>query len=890
MPDKIRIYIPEENHVVNFNEDTPEDFIKKYMDEKHSGKKYYGIWDEPTSESTLKFKKDKIARPTLEGATTRFGKSMEILSAPNYAMAQAVDALIKGEPVYEKAMRGLTLQEPRVFGDVVADVMEREQPRFQFEHPTASALLQTTLGLGGDILADPLTYVGAAQSKLAKNPLVKRAGKLISKKVGGAAIQNELIVDASRLFTQKVGSEAHKKAYDIFRKYEVMSQSRTYKYISEASKLDKEIIKLAKETGEDAGVLRRKIIRSVEKRAKVGNTTIDDIVSSIKEKNINQIRREQSLGIPIKELEGEVDYFVHAITPEGKKWLGKRGGKEFRGIRRKMTDKHASLLQRKYGNMSVAEANDMMRKRGFKGDFFLTDPARAQAIRDVRHATAVTGAEFFDEMGREFGHKVGVPGTENMVPVSVGRLRGKVFEPEVAAVIDTYDKKFINPKEVNTVLRLYDNVQNWWKSWTLGIFPQYHTRNAMGNVWNNFLAGVNSPIPYKIALDLQAGKNVTIKTMLGDMDSRMVMELAADRGIFGKGFYGGDIPRAVDDSLIRGSWLSPGSGNRLVKTGMKVGRAIEENARLAHFVDRIIKGYSPDEAAKSVKKFLFDYTELTAFEQNVMKRIFPFYSWTRKNLPLQMEMWARNPGKQMIPVKLKHEVERLSEKDSPPPEANVTEFLRGDYAVRVSGRTKEGKFKYAPIAGYLPWGDVARFVNEPAQNIGYMISPLLKEPYQQVVNKDLYFNKPITTPGLKQGLIIPGRGEEFTRFLGVKLSPRATHILRNIRLFSTIHRANPFQVFGSTRMGTNEIGTGQKLAQYILGIRNYEVDEVKGLVRGLREEGKKIDNLRTELNILGYELSRAKDKTHIKDIEDRIKLITEAIERTATEEVPKHIR
>ena len=44
-----------------------------------------------------------------------------------------------------------------------------------------------------------------------------------------------------------------------------------------------------------------------------------------------------------------------------------------------------------------------------------------------------------------------------------------------------------------------------------------------------------------------------------------------------------------------------------------------------------------------LKKFLFDYMDLTAFERKVMKRVFPFYTWLRKNIPLQISMLLKSP-------------------------------------------------------------------------------------------------------------------------------------------------------------------------------------------------------------------------------------------------------
>jgi hypothetical protein len=72
-----------------------------------------------------------------------------------------------------------------------------------------------------------------------------------------------------------------------------------------------------------------------------------------------------------------------------------------------------------------------------------------------------------------------------------------------------------------------------------------------------------------------------------------------------------------------------------------------------------------------VKKYLFDYTELTPFERNVMKRVIPFYTWMRKNIPLQLQNVVEQPWKytrlakfhqDIGPLALGDQVETPSEK------------------------------------------------------------------------------------------------------------------------------------------------------------------------------------------------------------------------------------
>jgi len=62
-----------------------------------------------------------------------------------------------------------------------------------------------------------------------------------------------------------------------------------------------------------------------------------------------------------------------------------------------------------------------------------------------------------------------------------------------------------------------------------------------------------------------------------------------------------------------------------------MGRKIEEQAKVVNYLAGLKKGMSSDEAAKIVHKTLFDYNDLTHFERHVLRRVFPFYTWSSKN-------------------------------------------------------------------------------------------------------------------------------------------------------------------------------------------------------------------------------------------------------------------
>ena len=103
-----------------------------------------------------------------------------------------------------------------------------------------------------------------------------------------------------------------------------------------------------------------------------------------------------------------------------------------------------------------------------------------------------------------------------------------------------------------------------------------------------------------------------------------------------------------------------GTNNPLVKANLAIGSALENNSRMAHYIAmrtrdigelpngsvrkrKLNKSMTPEQARDSVKRFLFDYDELTDFEKDVMKNFIPFYTWMRKNIPLQIQEMYKNP-------------------------------------------------------------------------------------------------------------------------------------------------------------------------------------------------------------------------------------------------------
>lgn len=88
-----------------------------------------------------------------------------------------------------------------------------------------------------------------------------------------------------------------------------------------------------------------------------------------------------------------------------------------------------------------------------------------------------------------------------------------------------------------------------------------------------------------------------------------------------------------------------GETNTLIKQMREVGTASEDWMRTAHYLAKRRQGFSPAEAAAAVKKYHFDYSDVTQFERSVMKRFIPFYTFSSKNLPPLLEDLVTRPAK-----------------------------------------------------------------------------------------------------------------------------------------------------------------------------------------------------------------------------------------------------
>ena len=551
---------------------------------------------------------------------------------------------------------------------------------------------------------------------------------------------------------------------DKFSQFSKATRSEVSKAVGEAVDLGKTA---TKELGKDAGTRVGRLIEGmtdipaktaagVEQVATKGNSVIDNIIGHIQGEHKRFASLEKERGLLDTELP---DYLRHYLTPEGREFLAKN------------TDVAQELLQKtrvstpfaKERNLddTIVNINSYFRKtHGVK--LFEQDAFKAFGARKAEHVKAVNTYDFLTDVGKQFGKQAEMVTKEYKHPISgqmvkketakpifdngmryiestVPQLKGVLLPEQIVKHVEETYKVLTSDEATKGFLKIYDKALGFWKGSVTGWFPAFHVRNSIGGVFNNFIAGVKNPARYLQGDQIARGAKGSITTKLGTKYTyQQIKEIAEKLGVVGQPGYL-DVMREVEKDVGKGA---VGKLMDLPKNAMEI---TENRLRLPLFVDRLIRGDAPEQAAKSVFQFHFDYAPeaLAPFEQNIMKRLLPFYRWTRGNIPLQLEQMVKQPGKyaalgkfvdnlQVDKEKAKEEFQYL------PP------YMREGLPVRLG--EKNGFSQYLYGLG-LPVEDINRlYKGSPQRTLASMVgelSPILKYPIEAATGQNLFTGEPI---------------------------------------------------------------------------------------------------------------------------------------------------
>ncbi len=380
---------------------------------------------------------------------------------------------------------------------------------------------------------------------------------------------------------------------------------------------------------------------------------------------------------------------------------------------------------------------------------------------------------------------------------------------------------------VNTVLRVLHGIRQFWSAWTLAPFPAYHARNTVGNMMLMLGSGAS---PQDIAKSFAGAADLLLPSYLHtgasrgfldeikggirgaeSLDNKALLRMMRRDKIVGVGMRDLDYEdfdavkrslgkngKSVDwPDVIKHVFHPSHKKNTIVKLGYKGGRVNEDMARAALYMNRMrdlakVGGLTIDEAADDamrwVNKHLFDYTDLSALEQNI-KLLVPFYTFVSRNLPHQISTVLKDPAKALPYIRA---VDGAWDTHSELEGQDVPKWLEASGVPLHTFKDKDGETQYALFSpkGWAPIYDIVEFAEAIRGTVGGggegslgrwilgQTNPIIKESIEQAMDKDSFTGRTISEEGARD-------------LFGIPLPAAAAHMVRNIRLVSALDKLNP---------------------------------------------------------------------------------------------------
>src|SRR3990167_1736866 len=335
------------------------------------------------------------------------------------------------------------------------------------------------VGLVADIITDPLTFFGGYAGRgIAKGAKV---GIEAGKKVPGLGLvlkgvqegYEELFKPFAKI--EKLG-EVGKGYRQMFNKFAKGTRAEMDDFLTEVSTKAKGVKGIEK-----AGA---RIGEAVETGVKTGDNFLDEVVDSLIQTQKMFTKKEFERGILKHQLP---DYMHHMLTPEAQRYLTE--GFDLAQFVKPIRVKLGAAKERKIAGIVKEINEEYFKKLGF--NLFEEDAFKAFAKRGIDSIRAVNTHDFLERVGNQFGKKVeanfvdevGVKWIESAVP----QLKGIRVPEAIAKHLDETNKILTNDESTKALVRLFDRIQSYWKTSVTGYFPAFHTRNALGGVFNNWL-------------------------------------------------------------------------------------------------------------------------------------------------------------------------------------------------------------------------------------------------------------------------------------------------------------------------------------------------------------------------------------------------------------------
>ena len=435
--------------------------------------------------------------------------------------------------------------------------------------------------------------------------------------------------------------------------------------------------------------------------------------------------------------------------------------------------------------------------------------------------------------------------------------------------------KFGTQKEVTPILKLVNGFNNVFKRFKV-FTPGFHLRNITGNATNLALSGIPvSQIPdlYTRAAKILDDDNVLDlmrKANLGTLTDAEQVQFDLLRQFVDNGFYRAgtgvqDLGEIVSKSYnvteapltSFGQVAEAVGGTPLTKLKSKtLDRATDFSAMINDKLDSLnrmaaliygnenptyFKRLGFDNAADAVRYALFDPGNMSPTEINTIKKIIPFYTFTKQNLIYQVTNAAKNSSRYHQLIKAFDKAYDSMDEDS------YRDYQKENFQLPLPFEDEDGNTIMLKMN--LPVSDLTIF-SSPQNTLQRIVSsttPLIRAPFEQVTGVDTYTGQEIYRSGI----------EQLANYIGV--NSLTTDVWDKIEAIIAQHNGD----MNSTEMWTEIFNS---LAQYNNQekIRNSnlyeEMERYSSLVSDLKKQGIEVPTIRDLTNTSSTRLTQLQRK------------------------------
>jgi hypothetical protein len=323
------------------------------------------------------------------------------------------------------------------------------------------------------------------------------------------------------------------------------------------------------------------------------------------------------------------------------------------------------------------------------------------------------------------------------------------------------------PGHLQGMMRLFDKFTRIFKTSATVPWVGFHVRNMIGDIYMSYLDGVRAKdISFltNFARRAKADPGATIN--IGGRD----FTFSELEGLFNKHASSGGYQGVELFGAGGGTALHPGAPINLAR---KASEKREDFGRFNHFLHAFREEYpkalttttdpqralrrAVDSTTYRVNKYLFDYAALTDVEQKSFRRLFPFYTYSRKAIPTLMEALYLHPSQFSKTQRLfleQHDQGSYNDMLTPQYQRDA-----GYMSLSPPGQTHD---PWTLAGNFLPTDVLNRNTNfsNPVsffQNLTSQFNPYGKAPFE-ISGKTQYFNdQPIqsTSSYLTDSLVPP---------------------------------------------------------------------------------------------------------------------------------------